>query len=142
MLRKCSIGPYAEVMGNLRARIVGQEMHLISKLMIRLTAQKVGRDEFGNQYFEKRKARRGQRKRRYVLYKGHVEASKVPPDWHGWLHYTEEQPPPETGYAVHDWQQGHLPNLTGTKYAYRPPGHVLKGGRRNKATGDYEAWTP
>ena len=117
-------------------------MHLISKLVIRLTAQKVGHDEFGNQYFETRKARRGQRKRRYVLYKGHVEASKVPPDWHGWLHYTEQQPPPETGYAVHDWQQEHLPNLTGTKYAYRPAGHILKGGRRNKATGDYEAWTP
>ena len=124
------------------AGIVGQEMHLISKLMIRLTAQKVGRDEFGNQYFETRKARRGQRKRRYVLYKGHVEASKVPPDWHGWLHYTEQQPPPETGYAAHDWQQEHLPNLTGTKYAYRPAGHVLEGGRRKKATGDYEAWTP
>ena len=117
-------------------------MYLISKLMIRLTAQKVGRDEFGNQYFETRKARRGQRKRRYVLYKGHVEASKVPPDWHGWLHYTEQQPPPETGYAAHDWQQEHLPNLTGTKYAYRPAGHVLEGGRRKKATGDYEAWTP
>ena len=81
-------------------------MHLISKLMIRLTAQKVGQDEFGNQYFETRKSRRGQRKRRYVLYKGQVEASKVPSDWHGWLHYTEQLPPPEKGYAVHDWQQG------------------------------------
>lgn len=117
-------------------------MHLLSKLMIRLTAQKIGTDEFGNQYFETRKAKRGQRKRRYVIYNGQVEASKVPADWHGWLHYTEQSPPPETGYIAHDWQQGHLPNLTGTKYAYRPAGHVLKGGKRKKATGDYEAWTP
>ena len=117
-------------------------MHFISKLMIKLTAQKVGQDQFGNQYFETRTARRGQRKRRYVLYKGQVEASKVPSNWHGWIHHTEQLPPPETGYAVHDWQQEHLPNLTGTKYAYRPTGHVLKGGRRNKSTGDYEAWTP
>ena len=35
-----------------------------------------------------------------------------------------------------------VPNLTGTKAAYRPPGHILKGGQRDKATGDYEAWTP
>ena len=117
-------------------------MHLLSKLMIRLTAQKIGTDEFGNQYFETRKAKGGQRKRRYVIYNGQVEASKVPADWHGWLHYTEQSPPPETGYIAHDWQQEHLPNLTGTKYAYRPAGHVLKGGKRKKATGDYEAWTP
>ena len=32
--------------------------------------------------------------------------------------------------------------LTGTDQAYRPPGHTLKGGRRAKATGDYEPWTP
>ena len=117
-------------------------MHLLSKLMIRLTAQKIGTDEFGNQYFEAKKAKRGQRTRRYVIYNGQVEASKVPADWHGWLHYTEQSPPPETGYFAHTWQQEHLPNLTGTKYAYRPAGHVLKGGKRKKATGDYEAWTP
>ena len=117
-------------------------MHLISKLIIRLTAQKVGEDEFGNQYFEAHKARHGRRKRRFVLYKGQVEASKVPSDWHGWLHHTEQLAPPEIGYTSHDWQQEHLPNLTGTKYAYRPTGHVLKGGRRNKTSGDYEPWTP
>ena len=33
-------------------------------------------------------------------------------------------------------------SLDPVTYAYRPAGHVLKGGRRNKATGDYEAWTP
>ena len=105
-------------------------MHLISKLMIRLTAQKVGRDEFGNQYFETRKARRGQRKRRYVLYKGMLRQVRChQTGMAGYTHGTA--PPPETGYAVHDWQQEHLPNLTGTNYAYRPTGNILKGGRRN-----------
>ena len=33
-------------------------------------------------------------------------------------------------------------NLTGTGLAYRPPGHLKSGGRREKATGDYEAWKP
>jgi NADH:ubiquinone oxidoreductase subunit len=36
----------------------------------------------------------------------------------------------------------HVPNLTGTDRAYRPPGHTLQGGRRDRATGDYEPWTP
>ncbi|MDP6219258.1 MAG: NADH:ubiquinone oxidoreductase subunit NDUFA12, partial [Alphaproteobacteria bacterium] len=35
-----------------------------------------------------------------------------------------------------------LPNLTGTKFAHRPAGHVLKGGKRAAATGDYEPWSP
>jgi NADH:ubiquinone oxidoreductase subunit len=36
----------------------------------------------------------------------------------------------------------HQPNLTGTPQAYRPAGHDYAGGRRNRTTGDYEAWTP
>ena len=117
-------------------------MNFLSKLSIRFTSTLVGTDVHGNRYYQSRKARNGRPGRRYVVFKGQVEASKVPADWHGWLHYTEDTPPPQTGYAAHDWQQPHLPNLTGTTYAYRPDGHVLKGGQRAKATGDYEAWTP
>jgi NADH:ubiquinone oxidoreductase subunit len=40
------------------------------------------------------------------------------------------------------WQKPHEPNLTGTDLAYRPPGHVLKGGARAPASGDYEPWVP
>ena len=32
-----------------------------------------------------------------------------------------------------DWQTDHVPNMTGTAGAYRPPGHVLKGGARDGA---------
>ena len=117
-------------------------MNFISKLSIRLSSRAVGTDMFGNRYFEARKARKPKPARRYVIFKGSVEASKVPADWHGWLHYTDDTPPPSAGYDAHDWQKPHLPNLTGTQYAYRPAGHVLKGGKRPKATGDYEAWTP
>lgn len=117
-------------------------MTLISKIFIHLTAQFVGRDEFGNRYFESRRQRSGGRPRRYVLYRGSVEASKVPADWHGWLHYTESFPPPESGHPKQSWQKQHLPNLTGTTHAYRPQGHALKGGKRAPATGDYEPWTP
>ena len=117
-------------------------MDLITLLTVKLTAIEVGSDSFGNRYYEERKARPGKPPRRYVRYNGVTEASKVPADWHGWLHHTELSPPPEGGYARHVWQLDHQPNTTGTSHAHRPAGHVLNGGKRAAATGDYEPWTP
>ena len=117
-------------------------MTFLSKIFIKMSAHHVGSDAFGNRYYESRRQRANGRPRRYVVYKGEVEASKVPSDWHGWLHYTEMTPPPEKGYKKQSWQKQHLPNLTGTAHAYRPKGHALKGGKRAAATGDYEPWTP
>jgi len=117
-------------------------MDLVTLLSIKLGARYIGSDAHGNRYYEEKKARIGKPPRRYVRYKGLPEASKVPADWHGWLHHTEDMPPPVDGYYKHQWQQDHLPNLTGTKYAHRPAGHVLRGGKRQAATGDYEPWTP
>ena len=75
-------------------------MNFISKLSIRMTSRSVGADMFGNQYYEARKARNGKPTKRYVIFNGTVEASKVPADWHGWLHYTEDTPP-TSGCAQH-----------------------------------------
>jgi NADH:ubiquinone oxidoreductase subunit len=82
------------------------------------------------------------KERRWVIYNGEIEASRVPPEWHVWLHHTSDEIPPEGGPPRQPWQKDHQPNLTGTGHAYRPPGHTLKGGRRDRATGDYEPWTP
>ena len=35
------------------------------------------------------------RERRFVIYNGIVEASKVPQRWNAWLHHVEEDPPEE-----------------------------------------------
>ena len=110
-------------------------MDLVTLLLLKLTANLVGRDEHGNRYYEERKARTGKPPRRYVRYNGIAEASKVPADWHGWLHHTEPSPPPEGGYDTHDWQREHKPNVTGTANAYRPQGHMLRGGKRKSASG-------
>jgi NADH:ubiquinone oxidoreductase subunit len=110
----------------------------------------VGSDQFGNRYYrEKGRAAlvKGggmpSRERRWVLYDGAAEASRVPPQWHGWLHHTVDAPPP-SGEAVlqHPWQKEHLPNLSGTALAYRPPGSLLRGGHRARSTSDYEPWRP
>ncbi|HYD65956.1 NADH:ubiquinone oxidoreductase subunit NDUFA12 [Azospirillum sp.] len=104
----------------------------------------VGTDRFGNMYYRDRSVSHGSRReRRWVIYKGEPEASKVPPEWHGWLHHTHKDPIPEGSSPYHKpWQQEHVPNPSGSLQAYRPPGHVLQGGRRVRATGDYEPWTP
>ncbi len=114
---------------------------MFERLLARLTGHKVGTDRFGNQYWESRKDFRAYgRKRRWVLYAGTAEASKVPPEWHAWLHHTTQAPLPEQ--KRHAWQVEHRPNPTGTAAAYRPDGHDYQGGRRRQTAGDYEAWTP
>ncbi len=114
-------------------------MHLTTKLYTLFKGRPVGVDNFGNRYFESRVADKSGKRKRWVIYNGRSEASKVPPEWHGWLHYTFSSP---IQTPKHTWQKSFLPNLTGTKFAYLPPGHLKKGAKREKATGDYEAWHP
>ena len=103
----------------------------------------VGTDEQGNRYYESRDTRSYDgRRRRWVIYDGYAEATKVSPDWHDWLHYTFDEPPTEAALPRQTWEKDHLPNLTGTPLAWRPPGSLLTTGKRPAATGDYEAWTP
>jgi len=103
----------------------------------------VGVDAFGNRYFTA-KARAGyKRERRWVLYKGEAEATANPPEWHGWIHHqTDTLPDRNRDTFRRPWQKPHHANPTGTTAAYRPPGHVLSGGVRAKATGDYQPWDP
>jgi NADH:ubiquinone oxidoreductase subunit len=103
---------------------------------------KEGQDEFGNRYYRERRTPPGVRERRWVIYAGEPEASKVPPEWHIWLHHTRAEPLSAQSPFRQPWQTPYEPNLTGTQYAYLPPGHTLEGGKRDKATGDYEAWQP
>jgi NADH:ubiquinone oxidoreductase subunit len=105
----------------------------------------VGEDQFGNRYYKEKGKPTGPvgRERRWVLYKGRPEASKVPPAWHIWLHYTTNNLPDQQHIEKAAWEEEHLPNLSGTDMAYRPGGAINKpGGQRQKGSGDYEAWTP
>ena len=103
----------------------------------------VGEDALGNRYYQSRdrKSYDG-RQRRWVLFNGYADASKVPPEWHGWLHYTVESPPTEQPLSKRAWMKPHTPNLSGTPYAWRPRGSIARSGERPRATGDYQAWRP
>ena len=98
----------------------------------------VGTDSNGNRYYQSRK----DGARRWVLYSGLVEASRVPAEWHGWLHHTFAEPPTTAPFTLKGWEKDHRPNFTGTPDAYRPDGSLLAAGKRPPATGDYQAWRP
>ncbi|MDA0654420.1 MAG: NADH:ubiquinone oxidoreductase subunit NDUFA12 [Proteobacteria bacterium] len=101
--------------------------------------ERVGTDPYGNRYFRERGA--GDAGRRWVMYAGDIEASKVPAGWHAWLHRTTNALPSPDRRA-YEWEKPHLPNQTGTAAAYRPPGSLSAAGERPRATGDYEPWRP
>jgi NADH:ubiquinone oxidoreductase subunit len=107
------------------------------RLTIWRKGELVGKDSQGNSYYRERGG-----KRRYVVYNGEAEASRIPPEWHGWMHYTVDEPPTIAPPKVKPWEKDHLPNLTGTVLAYAPGGSLAGTGDRAKATGDYEAWKP
>jgi NADH:ubiquinone oxidoreductase subunit len=117
-------------------------MTLGTWLFTRLRGELVGTDAAGNRYYRARRRTPAKRERRWVMYRGAPEASQVPTEWHGWLHHATDEAPAAGGASGYPWQKAHQPNQTGTPGAYRPPGHVLKGGRRDRATGDYEPWRP
>ncbi|MGB8621658.1 MAG: NADH:ubiquinone oxidoreductase subunit NDUFA12 [Paracoccaceae bacterium] len=96
---------------------------------------KVGEDDQGNLFYETRDG-----KRRWVIYNGEIEASRISPDWHGWLHHTFDDAPSTTPLKHKPWEKPHQENLTGTPLAYAPPGSI----RRVQPTprSDYEAWKP
>lgn len=102
---------------------------------------RIGEDAMGNVYFEGGRDGSGIA-RRWVIYAGANDASRVPPEWFGWLHHQTDDVPDPSRQPARRWQKEALPNLTGTTLAYRPAGALEKGGRRAAATGDYEAWTP
>ena len=99
----------------------------------------VGEDVFGNKYYELRKPGEGE-SRRWVIYEGYADASKVAPEWHGWLHRTWEHPPTEVEVKRKAWEQPHLANMTGTADAYAPAGSLRQA--KPKPRADYEAWSP
>ena len=106
-------------------------------------AKCVGKDQMGNKYYTAKPRKGYKRDRRWVTYKGAPEATKIPPEWHAWMHHqSDDVPASDVPSFRRKWQKLHKPNMTGTNEAYRPPGHILKGGQRDKATGDYEAWQP
>ncbi|MBO9467741.1 NADH dehydrogenase [Pelagimonas phthalicica] len=108
---------------------------LTTVLYTRRKGVKVGEDEQGNVFYESRDG-----KKRWVIFNGEVEASRISPDWHGWLHHTFDERPGDKGLAHKTWEKPHQENVTGTALAYAPAGSLRAAEPADRR--DYEAWSP
>ena len=91
----------------------------------------VGRDEFDNKYYSNSKGKR------WVIYKNTVESSKIPAEWHLWLHFlTNNKPSPNLNKFK--WQKKHEENLTGTAKMHKPDGSLSSDSKKNMKK--YETW--
>lgn len=97
---------------------------------------KVGSDALGNVYYGSKQGRR------WVIYEGANDPSRLPPEWYCWLHHQIDGVPDESLPPPPKFLKAPTGNLTGTPQAYRPAGSLERGGVRQAASGDYQAWTP
>ena len=91
----------------------------------------VGADKFGNKYYQ------SSNEKRWVIYKNTVESSKIPPEWHSWIHFQRKNKPSEDEKKF-NWQKEHQENLTGTSKAYKPEGSLSSNTKKNMKK--YETW--
>ena len=80
------------------------------QFLIKRNKKLIGKDILGNPYYIT--IANGVDKR-WVIYNGNADPTKIPAPWHTWLHYTNNQTPKSS-------KSPHFPNLTGTQYAYHP----------------------
>ncbi len=103
----------------------------------------VGKDKYGNKYYISSRKNAVGKNKRTVIYQGISEPSKVPPLWHAWLHYMiDEIPEDSEADEPYEWQLDKAPNMTGTRKAYFPQGHISSVAKRKKVSADYESWKP
>ena len=91
----------------------------------------IGEDEFGNKYYSNRKGKR------WVIYKDRVESTKIPPEWHSWIHFLNKNKP-QPNATNYKWQKKHKENLTGTEQAYKPEGSLSSDSKKEMKK--YETW--
>ena len=96
---------------------------------------RVGEDDQGNIYY-----RNVDDSKRWVIFNGEMEASRISPDWHGWMHHTWNETPTDKPLAHKKWEKPHVENLTGTPLAYAPAGSIRQAKPADRS--DYEPWTP
>ena len=90
-----------------------------------------GKDQFGNKYYSSSSGKR------WVIYNNNIESSKIPPEWHLWIHYLTPKKPSDKIHSF-PWQKKHEENLTGTKRAHKPEGSLAIDQKKNMKK--YETW--
>ena len=59
----------------------------------------VGIDDSKNKYYVDSKDRR------WVIFNSDVEATKIPPEWHAWMHHLIKEVPSQKEFSKYKWQK-------------------------------------
>ncbi len=85
-----------------------------TKIQTFLFGKFVGKDSFGNKYYQNKSGKR------WVIYKGEIDASKIPNEWYSWMHFINNKIENSHDLKKYKWQKPHQPNQTGTANSYHP----------------------
>ena len=88
----------------------------------------VGKDLQGNRYYQSKSGKR------WVIYNGEIEASKIPEEWYSWMHRTGNKIENLHELKKYKWQKEHLSNQTGTENSYHPKKY------KNATKKKYNSW--
>ena len=99
-----------------------------TKIKTILFGKFVGKDSFGNKYYESKNGKR------WVIYSDEIDASKIPVEWYSWIHFTPNKIEKNHELKKHQCQKPHQPNLTGTDSAYYP------NKNKNASEKKYKSW--
>ena len=97
----------------------------------------VGEDEQGNRYYRTRGGKIDPAlgfERRWVIYNGYAEASRIPAGWHGWMHHVVDVPPTEENYQPRGMAKA--ASAEPDRHAERLPAVGLDARQRQAAEGD------
>ena len=100
-----------------------------TKIKTILFGKFVGRDDFGNKYYESKNGKR------WIIYSGDIDASKIPVEWFSWMHFTPNRIEKKNDLKKYDWQKPHISNQTGTDDAYFP-----NKDKKNAIKKKYKSW--
>ncbi len=118
----------------LRMLIWWKDQSLGTQIFTRRHGVLVGEDEQGNKFYTDKAG-----DKRWVIFNGEIEATRISPDWHGWLHHTFDNIPGKTPLAHKSWEKPHIENQTAID-PYRPAGSMLSP--RPVQFSDYDSWQP
>ena len=115
---------------------------IVTRIATMFNGNLVGTDELGNKYYCDRRSRKAPgsaiKQRRWVLYSGQADPSRIAPEWHAWLHHVVEAAPDPSSLVKHSWQKPHQPNMTGTVHAYPPSDTTANAAKPDT----YRPWSP
>ena len=101
-----------------------------------LNGKKVGSDSDGNIFYVHKK----NANKRWVIYNGLMDASRIQAIWHDWIHHRTDEIPNQQDLENLDWYKHHKSNTTGTIDSYFP--NQLNSNISQNLQKHYKAWQP